>query len=198
MQIYNNIANPFMPNGTPDKTNSPTPDYAPGEIGCAFTDQNTGGRYLRVHVDSGATSATAIGAVAPYQLAFWKDQAASLVTNDKNQCDVGPAGAINRVAGVFQVAATVAPGQLGTDGQPLLYTVDLVLAKRAFPVVAATALIGANATANTTAAHADVVFTTGVSTAPPSQILGVFASTTIGAPGPAGTAPVDLSIGFVG
>jgi hypothetical protein len=185
-----------MPNGTPDKTNAPSPYYAPGELGCAFNDENTGGSYLRVQLDSGATSATAVGAVAAGQLAFWKDQSQALVTNDKNQCDVGPSGAINRVAGVFQTAVTVAPGVNGTDGNPLLYMCDLVIQKRAYPVVAAAALIGAQATANTTAGHADATYTTGVNTAPVSQVLGVFASSTIGSPGPAGTAPVDVNIGF--
>lgn len=192
-QIYNNIANPYMPQGTADKTNAPSPFYAPGELGCAFTDQNTGGRYLRVQLDSGATASTAVGAVAAGQLAFWKDQSAALVTNDKAQCDVGPAGAINRVAGIFQLAVTTAPGVNGTDGNPLLYMTDLVLQKRAYPVVASTALVGAQATANTTSGHADVVFTSGVNTAPVSQVVGVFASTTI----TNGLAPVDVNIGFV-
>jgi hypothetical protein len=156
-----------------------------------------GGSYLRVQLDSGACSLTTIGAVAAYQLAFWKDQSKGIVTNDKNQCDCGAAGAINRVAGVFQNAVTALPGQNGRDGQPLMYMCDLVIQKRNSPVlVASTALIGAQVTANTAANHADVVFTTGVNTAPVSQVLGVFTSTTVGAPGPAGTAPVNVSIGF--
>jgi len=55
-----------------------------------------------------------VGAVAAGQLAFWKDESQALVTNDKNQCDVGPSGAVNRVAGVFQTAVTTAAGVNGT------------------------------------------------------------------------------------
>jgi hypothetical protein len=196
-QVYPRITNPFMPQGTPDKTNSPTPFYAPGEIGCAFNDQNLGGSYLRVLLDSGATSATSVGAVAAYQVAYWKDQKNAIVTNDKNQCDVGPTGAINRVAGIFQLAVSTAPGVTGTDGNPTQYVCDLVIQKRAYPVLANSALVGAFATVDTTANTARVVYTTGVNTAPVSQAIGTFASSTIGTPGPTGTAPVNVNIGFV-
>lgn len=196
MQVYRRIANPYMPQGTPDKTNAPSPYYAPGELGCAFSDQNNGGEYLRVQVDSSATSSTAVGAVAPYQLAYWKDQANAIVTNDKNACDAGAAGAINRVAGIFQVAVSTAPGVLDDNGNPKMYMTDLVIRKLAYPVLANSALIGAQATADTTANTARVVYTTGVNTAPVSQVIGVFSSSTIGSPGPANTAPVDVSIGF--
>ncbi len=191
-QVYRRVANPYMPQGTPDKTNAPSPYYAPGELGYAFSDQNTGGEYLRVQLDSGASAATSIGVVAAGQLAYWKDQDNAIVTNDKNQCDVGPSGAINRVAGIFQLAVTTAPGVNGSDGNPLMYMCDLVLRKRAFPVAANSALVGAQATADTTANTARVVYTTGVNTAPVSQVLGVFASSTI----TGGTAPVDVNIGF--
>lgn len=192
-QVYPRIPNPYMPQGTPDKTNAPTPAYASGEIGCAFNDQTTGGAYLRARLDSGATSATAIGIVAAGQLAFWKDQSAALVTNDKNQCDVGPSGAINRVAGIFQLAVSTAPGINDSTGNPVTYYTDLVIQKRAYPVLATTALIGAAATVDTTASTNRVLFTTGVNTAPVSQSIGVFASSTI----TNGLAPVDVNIGFV-
>jgi hypothetical protein len=194
-QVYRRIANPYMPNGTPDKTNAVSPAYAPGEVGCAFTDQNTGNDYLRVWLDSGATSATGIGAVAAGQLAFWKSQPNNIVTNDKNQCDVGPSGAINRVAGVFQLAVTTAPGVNDATGQPAQYLCDLLIKSSSgnpASVVAASALAGAQATANTTANHADVVYTTGVNTAPVSQVLGVFSSSTI----TSGSAQVQVAIGF--
>lgn len=192
MQVYRRIANPYMPQGTPDLTNAPTPLYAPGEIGCAFSDQNTGGEYLRVLLDSGATSGTPVGAVKKGQLAYWKDQDNGIVTNDSRFCDVGVAGAINRVAGIFQLAVTAGGGVNGTDGQPLQYACDLIIRKRAASVYASTALIGAQATADTTANTAQVVYTTGVNTAPVSQVLGVFASSTI----TDNLVPVDVSIGF--
>lgn len=180
-QVYPTIANPFMPQGTPDKTNAASPIYAPGELGCQFYDQNTGGRYLRVQLDSGATSATSVGAVVAGQIAYWKNQAASggyLVTNDKNQCDLGPAAAINRIAGIFQLAVTTAPNVNGPDGNPSLYTTDLVITKNAFNVAASGSLTaGGYATANTSASTANAISTT-AGTAPPSQTIGVWTSAT--------------------
>ena len=131
MQIYPRIANPYMPNGTPDKTNAPSPYYAPGELGYSFNDQNTGGSYLRVQVDSGCTASTPAGALAAGQVMYWKNAAPgiSTVTNDSRFADIGPAGAVNRVAGILQLAATVAPGVNGPDGLPQLYMVDLILQK---------------------------------------------------------------------
>lgn len=191
-QVYQRIANPYMPNGVPTSTNAPSPYYAKGELGCAFNDQNTGAGYLRVQLDSGATSATAVGAVKAGQLAFWKNQATSTVTNDKNQCDVGPSGAINRVAGIFTTAVSTAPGINGADGQPSLYMCDLLIQGQ-LNVFANSALIGAVATADTTANVSRVVYTTGVNTAPVSQPIGIFASSTI----TSSQAPVDVQLGFI-
>lgn len=193
MQIFRRTFGMYMPNGTPDKTNSPSPHYAPGELGCSFVDQNTGCAYLRAQLDSGATSATATGAVVANQLAYWKDESQLIVTNDKNQCDAGPSGAINRVAGVFQTAVTSAPGVNGTDGNPVMYLCDLLIRGRSRKVQAASALIGAQATADTSSNVARAVYTTGVNTAPVSQILGIFASSTIDS---SNNALVDVAIGF--
>ncbi len=194
MQVYPRIIAPYMPQGTPDKTNAPTPMYAPGELGCAFNDQTTGKAYLRVKLDSGATSATPIGIVAVGQLAYWKDRSAAIVTNDQRFCDVGISGAINRVAGVFPVAVTAGGGVNGTDGLPLYYICDLVIGAKAYPVAAASALAGAQASADTTANTARAVYTTGVNTAPVSQVIGVFTSSTI----TNSLAPIDVNLGFAG
>jgi hypothetical protein len=192
MQVYRRIQNPYMPQGTPELTNAPTPMYAPGELGCTFSDQNTGRSYLRVKLDSGATSATAIGAVAAGQLAFWKDRANFIVTNDKNQCDVGNSGSINHVAGVFALAVSTAPGTNGKDGLPVQYVCDLIVGGKAVSVAAGAALIGAQATVDTTAGTARVTYTTGVNTAPVSRVLGIFTSGLSSS-----KANVDLSIGFI-
>jgi hypothetical protein len=193
-QVYPRIANPFMPQGTAALTNSPTPFYAPGEIGGAFNEQTTQGSYLRVKLDSGATSATAVGAVAAGQLAFWKDQLNSIVTNDKNQCDVGPSGAINRVAGIFQLAVSAAPGVNGSDGQPVQYVCDLVIQKRAFNVAATgTILAGTAFIADTTANTARGISQATVTTAPVSQVIGICSSSTLAS----GLTPVNVNIGFV-
>lgn len=190
--VYRRLANPYMPNATPNLTNAATPLYAPGELGGSFSDQNTGGEYLRVLLDSGATAATTVGAVVAGQLAFWKDQPNSIVTNDKRFCDVGVSGSINRVAGVFQLAVTGGGGVNGVDGQPLYYMTDLVVRKTAFSVYVGAALAGAQMTADTTASTAQGTYTTGVNTAPVSQVLGVFASSTI----TSNLASVNVSIPF--
>jgi len=183
-----------MPNGTPDLTNSPSPFIAPGEVGAAFNDQNTGGSYLRVLLDSGATSGTVVGAVAAGQLAFWKDRANNIVTNDKNQCDIGPTGAVNRVAGIFQGAIKTAPGVLDSSGNPTQYMCDLVIQKKAFSIaVTGTIVAGAVAEADTTANTARAISAATVTTAPVSQVLGVFTSATV----TSGTAPCDVNIGFL-
>jgi len=182
-----------MPQGTPDQTNAPSPHFAPGELGYAFSDQNTGGEYLRAQLDSGATSATAVGAVVAGQLAFWKDESRAIVTNDKNQCDVGPAGAINRVAGIFQNAVSATPNVNGPDGQPRMYMCDLVIKKRAYPTQATgTIILGAQALADTTANTARALSGAAVNTAPVSQVLGVWASATI----TNNLCPLDVYVGF--
>jgi len=183
-----------MPQGTPDKTNFPTPLYAPGEIGCAFNDQQ-GGSYLRVKLDSGATSSSAVGVVAAGQLAFWKDQTAGIVTNDKNQCDVGPSGAINRVAGIFQLAVSTAPGTNDAQGNPVMYVCDLIIQKKGYSVAATGTLIaGAVAIADTTASVSRIISAATVTTAPVSQVIGIVASATAPA---SNFASVNVTLGFV-
>jgi len=90
MQVYSRIMSPYMPQGTSAQTNAPTPMYAPGELGCAFYDPDTGNTCLRVKLDSGATAANTVGVVAAGQLAFWKDQVAGIVTNDKTSVTSDP------------------------------------------------------------------------------------------------------------
>lgn len=181
MQVFKRIANPYMPQGTSALTNSPDL-YAPGELGCAFYDPDTGNAVARVKLDSGATASNAVGAVAAGQLAFWKDQVANIVTNDKNQCDAGPSGAINRIAGIFQLAVTAG------------YYCDIVIQSKSFPVASnGTALVGAQATADTTASTDRVVYTTGVNTAPVSQTIGTMLSSTV----TNNKVPVAVSIGFI-
>lgn len=193
MEVYRRIQSPYMPQATPNLTNSPSPYYAPGELGYCFSDQNTGGEYLRVQLDSGACSLSPTGAVSAGQLAFWKDQDNAIVTNDKNQCDLGPAAAINRVAGIFQLAVTAQPGVNGTDGNPIMYMCDLVIRKRAFNVAATgTFVAGGQVLANTAANTANAVCGAAVNTAPISQVLGVATTATL----TNNLTPVDVHIGF--
>ena len=195
MGVYGRIANPYMGSwGTSPFTNAPTPVYAPGELGQAFFEQDTGQVCLRVKLDSGATSATPTGAVAAGQLAFWKNQSQSLVTNDQRMCDIGPLGAANRVAGVFQLAVTAAPGVNGTDGQPVQYMCDLTIQKVGAPVLCSSTPVAGNfATANTSAGTANAI-ATATGTAAPTQLLGTWASATAIS---GSLFPCDVNIGFI-
>lgn len=80
--------------------------YKPGELGSHCT--LNGKDYQIVQLDSGATAATGAGVVAANQLAFWKDKANYIVTNDKAQAIGGPTGdgARNALAGIFRAAVT--------------------------------------------------------------------------------------------
>lgn len=180
MQVYQRIQNPYMPQGKATLTNAPYDGfYAPGEIGCAFYDPSTGYAHARMRADSGATSATSTGAIAAGQLAFWKDRTQNIVTNHKPAAQYGPSGAINGVAGIFPLAVTAG------------YVCDIIIGGKGVTVAAASALIGAQATADTTASTARAIYTTGVNTAPVSQVIGVFTSSTI----TDNTAPMDVNLG---
>lgn len=196
--VYRLIANPYMPNSLPDQTNAPSPPYAPGEIGCAFEDQNTGNTYLRVFLDSGATSATTVGAVKANQAAFWKNRSANLVTNDPNFNDTGTAAnAVNRIAGVFRTAVSTAAGINDANGQPVQYYCDLLIAGKNQPLLAvqgAAVVPGAAVIADSTTGGFKTVAT--VTTAPTEQVLGYSRSSTVSAP-PNGTFNADVSIGFI-
>lgn len=91
--------------GTPDTYNESTLPRG-GEIGQVLeVDQKS---YQLVKHDSGATASTAIGVSAAKQLAFWKDRANYLVTNDSVQTEGGSTSNAYRnfVAGVYRAAIT--------------------------------------------------------------------------------------------
>lgn len=99
----------FLSTGNPDTTNDATL-YAPGELGAVF-DFNPGVNartYQRVKLDSGATSANAVGVVAANMLAYWKDKTQKIVTNDTKQAAGASVanGFGNNVAGIFRFAVT--------------------------------------------------------------------------------------------
>jgi hypothetical protein len=113
------------------------------------------------------------------QLAFWKDQVNGIVTNDKNQCDAGPSGAVNRIAGIFQLAVTAGGGVAGSDGNPLQYMCDLIIRKPNAGVLLSTApTLGVQVIGDTTASTARGLPVATVTTAPVSQVVGVVASAT--------------------
>lgn len=197
IQVYKRIANPFMPQGTSAKTNSPTPFYAPGEIGSGFFDPMVGASVLRVRLDSGATASTPTGAVAAGQLAFWKDRANNLVTNDQRFADTGAStnGWVNRVAGVFQLAVSTAPNTNDSTGNPITYVCDIVIEAPNFNVFtkASSALAGALSIADTTAATAQQQGLATTTTAPTSQVIGVMRSSTI----TNNLCPTDVALGML-
>lgn len=192
MMVYTRIANPYMPQGTSAQTNAPTPFYAPGEIGTAFNDPNTRRACARVMLDSGATSATPVGAVAAGQIAFWKDRNNSIVTNDKRFANVGPSGSVNYAAGIFQRAVSTAPGITGADGKPVYYVCDIVISGHDVPVASdGNGVAGQQAVVDTTANTARVT-NVAVSTAAPNATVGV-----ITGPASANLIPVDVQLGFI-
>lgn len=87
----------FIENGDPATLNSPNLDY-PGQLGKTIDFRGVGYRYVKL--DSGATAAASSGITAANQLAFWKDRATKLVTNDLRFSNR------NQVAGVFGAAIT--------------------------------------------------------------------------------------------
>jgi len=72
--------------------------YMPGELGQTLSRNDRA--YQLVQCDTGATASTGVGVVAATQLAFWKDRATYLVTNDL------PQSVRNQVAGIFRTAVT--------------------------------------------------------------------------------------------
>ena len=106
--MYHDDIIPYLRDGNPDLTNLATL-YKQGELGMRFSAKGGKSRYHRVKLDSGATASTPIGAVAANQLAYWKDKATYLVTNDRRfamNTTLANNGYRNYVAGVFRIAAT--------------------------------------------------------------------------------------------
>lgn len=115
MPNVNRITSPFIASGNPDTDyqtgafpGSATPGdnipYAGGDLGNAY-DYNDKA-YQKVYLDSGATSATPSGVVAASQLAYWKDRANYIVTNDSRFALFGGTANSfrNNVAGLFRAA----------------------------------------------------------------------------------------------
>jgi hypothetical protein len=93
------------PTGNPDTFNESTL-YAGGSLGQRVEVNDLS--YQLVKADSGATAATATGAIAAAQLAFWKDPDNYVVTNNSPQALGGQVANAYRnfVAGVFRTSVT--------------------------------------------------------------------------------------------
>jgi hypothetical protein len=92
----------FISTGNPATVNDAEP-YHPGQLGQRWEDRNNGdAEWEYVKLDSGATAATPVGVTAAGQLAFWKDRAKKIVTNDLRFAPEGR----NGYAGVIGGAVT--------------------------------------------------------------------------------------------
>lgn len=156
---------PHLPQGTPDKTHISPADWAsagaqPGQLGQAFDANDR--TYQRVKVDSGADSTTPVGAPAANQLAFWKDRANYLVTNNRDQAEggSGTAAYANEVAGIFRIAATAG------------YVVDILVRGRAIPIADGGNSFAAGQGVVAELAAAAAVGPVAVGTAAPYQLIG--------------------------
>lgn len=100
-----NVQTAYVTTGNPDTYND-SALYAGGGLGQVL--ERNDRSYQLVKCDSGATAATATGVVAANQLAFWKDKANYIVTNNSPQALGGQVANAYRnfVAGVFRNAVT--------------------------------------------------------------------------------------------
>jgi hypothetical protein len=95
--------------GSPESFNQTTL-YRPGELGGQI--QLGTKAYQLVQLDSGATASTSAGTPITGHIAFWKNRANYLVTNDKAQCETpGNAAGASAVAGLF---CSISGGAAGT------------------------------------------------------------------------------------
>ena len=150
----------YVQTGNPDTWSQATLTR-PGELGKAYDANDRA--YQRVKLDSGVSASNTVGVVAANQLAFWKDRAQYIVTNDKRFALMnGVANSFgNNVAGIFRSAV------------PSGYYCDILIRGRNIPVAAVAGVDGgesviADVTADT--ASADSV---AVGTAVTYQKLGV-------------------------
>jgi hypothetical protein len=163
MPNVSRIISPYIVSGNPDALAvplAPSPMvtaidgssmYAPGDLGCSF-DYNDKAYSLLI-LDSGATSANPVGAVQANQVAFWKDQANRIVTNDFRM-SITPSAPSGAIAGIFRVAVPI-PGPGGT-------LMALLVRGHGIPVVSGTVALGSQVMADSTASTAQVVTATGV------------------------------------
>lgn len=159
MPNVSRIISPYIINGNPDTMNvqltsaASTPGqfvpYAPGDVGASFDSNDK--TYEVVYLDSGATSATPVGAVLANTVAFWKSKSLRLVTNDNRVC-IMPSAPSGAVAGIFRSALT--PGAYGS-------LICVLTRGYSITVAADTTAIG-SAMADNTASTARLVTATGV------------------------------------
>src|SRR4029077_18333345 len=167
--------NPFIVTGNPDTVNvslsaTTTPGtftpYAPGELGMSWDVNDR--TYEIVIVDSGCTSANAVGTVLANQLLFWKSKTSRIVTNDVKQAVGGSLGTnapMNQVAGIARVAVGT-PGAGGSLICMLTRGINIPVASDG------NGAAGALMVADTTASVARVT-NTAVGTAPSYLTVGV-------------------------
>lgn len=147
--------------------------YKPGELGSQI--QLGGKAYQLVQLDSGATSATNGGTPVCGHVAFWKNRASYLVTNDKAQAEGGNS---TSACGVFVSLTSGAAGTAAATAGNYC-----VIQQRGTHVgvltqgsaAAAGQLLCATATATSTAANVTAV---AAGTAPTSNVVGMATAAT--------------------
>lgn len=188
MPNANRVQTVYLITGNPDTHVDNTP-YVPGQLGEAF-DYNDRA-YQVVNVDSGATAATAAGLPAANELAFWKDRSVYLVTNDRNQCDLGPTNYFNSIAGIFR--KTLVAADVATNGanSPNLYGAQICILQRGRSISVKSDGGGAKGDYAVGKQGVDLAEVTNVSagTAPVSQTVGVITAAAAG-----GNITVDVDI----
>lgn len=126
--------------------------YAPGDLGTTFEYQDKA--YTVVQLDSGATSANAVGAPAANQVLFWKNKGTRTVTNDFRQC-ITPTVPGASAAGILRVTPTT----IGSGGNQIA----MLVRGYGLTVKAGTTAIGP-IMVDTTASTAQVVTAVGTAT----------------------------------
>lgn len=168
--------------------------YKPAELGMRVAD-TSGHEWQSVQLDSGATAATGVGAVAAGQVAYWKAGPAGpgagyIVTNDWRVALGGQStnsGFRNFVAGVFEPTS----GVTYTAGNYIWVQTKGATATNLALLSSATPGVGDTLVSDTTASTAQVT-SVNAGTAPTCSILGV----ATGAKS-SNTVPADLNVPYI-
>jgi len=165
---------PYVRNSDPDNVNEAVPPYRPSDLGTKSIID--GVQRQKVQLDTGATSATPVGAQAAGMLAYWKDRVAGIVTTDQRFAPQN----IQGVAGVFTCAVT--PGNQTFIKNGRTRNVSVLGVGTSW---VATDQVVSDTLANNTAKGARVA----AGTAPTSLLIGYATG-----PAVAGVVPVDLEL----
>jgi hypothetical protein len=189
----------WLPTGNPDTTNIAPTDFGlpatptsvgmggqPGSLGIRFEAGFANRAYQRVQLDSGCTASTSVGVVAANMLAYWKDKANYIVTNDVNQANAalmqGVAwsnnGFRNMVAGIFR-SSSLTPGNF----------IDILQRGRSISVKTTGSPVQGDFLVSDTSTSAAQAATVTAGTAPTCKTIGVVVGATV-----SNVTPCDVDI----